>query len=160
MKNPVLYRRRLIPEECILLKNDRILLNEAGILVTGWQAIRPRKDLHHGFSCYYFREGYKVSKFYAADHRLLYYYCDIISHDFDEQKNTLVVTDLLADVIVYPDGFVKVVDIGETAQALEENLITVPQLKSALHSLNSLLERVYAGDMASLTAPIDRFDFP
>ena len=84
----------------------------------------------------------------------------IISHDFDEQKNTLVVTDLLADVIVYPDGFVKVVDIGEMAQALEENLITVPQLKSALHSLNSLLERVYAGDMASLTAPIDRFDFP
>ena len=146
MKDPVLYRRRLIPEECILLKNDRILLNEAGILVTGWQAIRPRKDLHHGF--------------YAADHRLLYYYCDIISHDFDEQKNTLVVTDLLADVIVYPDGFVKVVDIGEMAQALEENLITVPQLKSALHSLNSLLERVYAGDMASLTAPIDRCDFP
>ena len=67
---------------------------------------------------------------------------------------------LLADVIVYPDGFVKVVDIGEMAQALEENLITVPQLKSALHSLNSLLERVYAGDMPSLTAPIDRFDFP
>ena len=158
MKDPVLYRRRLIPEECILLKNDRILLNDAGILVTGWQAIRPRKDLHHGFSCYYFREGYKVSKFYAADHRLLYYYCDIITHDYNEKTNTLIVTDLLADVIIYPDGFVKVVDLAEISQALSANLITIPQLQSALLSLDALLNLIYAGKLGELTAPINRFD--
>lgn len=158
MKDPILYRRRLIPEECVLLKDDRILLHEDNILVTSWQALKPRKDLHHGFSCYFFEEGYKISKFYAADNTLLYYYCDIITHSYDEESNTLVVTDLLADVIIYPDGFVKVVDLGEISQALTEGLITIPQLQAALLSLDALLNRIYAGKLGELTAPINRFD--
>lgn len=126
MKDPILYRRRLIPEECVLLKDDRILLHADNILVTSWQALKPRKDLHHGYSCYFFKEGYKISKFYAADNTLLYYYCDIITHDYNEKTNTLIVTDLLADVIIYPDGFVKVVDLAEISQALSANLLTIP----------------------------------
>ena len=35
----------------------------------------------------------------------------------------------------------------------------VASVEAAMNG-NSLLERVYAGDMPSLTAPIDRFDFP
>ena len=158
MKDPILYRRRLIPEECVLLKDDRILLHADNILVTSWQALKPRKDLHHGYSCYFFKEGYKISKFYAADNTLLYYYCDIITHDYNEKTNPLIVTDLLADVIIYPDGFVKVVDLAEISQALSANLITIPQLQSALLSLDALLNRIYAGKLGELTAPINRFD--
>ena len=123
-----------------------------------WQALKPRKDLHHGYSCYFFKEGYKISKFYAADNTLLYYYCDIITHDYNEKTNTLIVTDLLADVIIYPDGFVKVVDLAEISQALSANLLTIPQLQSALLSLDALLNRIYAGKLGELTAPINRFD--
>ena len=158
MKDPILYRRRLIPEECVLLKDDRILLHEGNIQVTSWQTLKPRKDLHHGFSCYFFDEGYKISKFYAADNTLLYYYCDIITHSYDEKSNTLVVTDLLADVLIYPDGFVKVVDLGEISQALTEGLLTIPLLQAALLSLDALLNRIYAGKLGELTAPINRFD--
>ena len=57
MKDPILYRRRLIPEECVLLKDDRILLHADNILVTSWQALKPRKDLHHGYSCYFFTKS-------------------------------------------------------------------------------------------------------
>ena len=134
MKDPILYRRRLIPEECVLLKDDRILLHEGNILVTSWQTLKPRKDLHHGFSCY------------------------IITHSYDEKSNTLVVTDLLADVLIYPDGFVKVVDLGEISQALTEGLLTIPLLQAALLSLDALLNRIYAGKLGELTAPINRFD--
>lgn len=158
MKDPVLYRRRLIPEECTLLKGDTILLNEPGLLVTGWHALKPRKDLHHGFSCYYFEEGYKISRFYDHDNQLLYHYCDIITHNVDTETNSITVTDLLADVIIYPDGTIKVVDIGEIPDAIERGLLSSEDLIPALRSLDRLLEKLYCGNLHLLTEPLDLFD--
>ena len=74
MTEPILYRKRLIPEECILLKDDIILEYNDDIILTKWNALKPKKDLHHGYSCYFKKEGYKVSKFYQADNSLLYWY--------------------------------------------------------------------------------------
>lgn len=158
MKELSLYRRRLIPDECTLLKGDTIFLNESELLVTGWKALKPRKDLHHGFSCYYLKEGYKISRFYGHDNQLLYHYCDIITHRFDADTNSLIVTDLLADVIIYPDGFIKVVDVGEISDALEKGLLSSSDLIASLRSLDCLLTKLYAGELALLTEPINRFD--
>ena len=90
MSQTQLYRRRIIPEECILLKDDVILYRDSNMIVTKWAALKPRKDLHHGFSCYFLDEGFKISKFYAADNSLLYWYCDIISHTYDSEKDVYV----------------------------------------------------------------------
>lgn len=158
MKELILYRRRLIPEECILLKDDVILLSQDGLLVTGWKALKKRQDLHHGFSCYYLNEGYKISRFYAPDGRLLYHYCDIISPEYHEDSNSLIVTDLLADVVIYPDGFVKVIDLDELSLAFDRQILSSEQLKSALRSLNSLLTAIYDSRLMELTAPMERFD--
>ena len=156
MADPILYRKRLIPEECILLKDDRILARDDDKIITGWHTIKPRKDLHHGYSCYYLREGFKVSKFYREDGSMLYWYCDIVSYDHNPDTDTYIVTDLLADVIVYPDGFVKVVDIDELVTALNEKLITEETLKTSLINLNSLLSIVYAGEFNRLLEPIEK----
>lgn len=150
MKNPILYRKRLIPNECILLKNDSIRFCDENVIITEWKALKPRKDLHHGYSCYFLKEGYKVSKFYREDDSLLYWYCDIVDYNYVEKDNTLIVTDLLVDVIQYPDGFIKVVDIDEIVTALNENLIDVSVTKTALLRLNNLLEIMYCGDFAKL----------
>lgn len=158
MNYPLLYRKRIIPNECILLKDDEILCWDEDHIVTRWNALRPKKDLHHGYSCYFLKEGYKVSKFYRADNSLLYYYCDIITHEFVPAENKLIVTDLLADVIVYPDGFVKVVDLDEMVPALESDNISMPQLKSALTSCSRLLETIYDGDLHKLTKYIEEFE--
>ena len=158
MNYPLLYRKRIIPNECILLKDDEILCWDEDHIVTRWNALRPKKDLHHGYSCYFLKEGYKVSKFYRADNSLLYYYCDIITHEFVPAENKLIVTDLLADVIVYPDGFVKVVDLDEMVPALESDNISMPQLKSALTSCSRLLETIYDGDLHNLTKYIEEFE--
>ena len=155
MADPILYRKRLIPEECILLKDDRILARDDDKIITGWHTIKPRKDLHHGYSCYYLREGFKVSKFYREDGSLLYWYCDIVSYDHNPDTDTYIVTDLLADVIIYPDGFVKVVDIDELVTALNEKLITEETLKTSLINLNSLLSIVYDGEFNRLQEPIE-----
>ena len=157
MADPILYRKRLIPEECILLKNDRLLHRDDRILVTAWNTIKPRKDIHHGCSCYYLQEGFKVSRFYREDDSLLYWYCDIVDYDYDEAADTYVVTDLLADVIVYPDGFVKVVDIDELATAKEAGLLSDDMLKKALLTLNHLLQIIYDGGFESLQKPLETY---
>ena len=150
MANPILYRRRIIPEECVLLKDDIILSCDEDHIVTSWHALHPKKDLHHGSSCYFLKEGFKVSKFCRENGDLLYWYCDIVDFDFHSSDNSLIVTDLLADVIVYPDGFVKVVDLDELVTALDTRSIGLDTLKSSLLRLDRLLTIIYSGNFDSL----------
>lgn len=151
MTNPILYRRRIIPDECVLLKDDIILSCDEDHIVTKWNALRPKKDLHHGASCYFLKEGFKVSKFCREDDSLLYFYCDIVDYNYDSAQNNLIVTDLLADVIIYPDGFVKVVDLDELVTALEARSISLDTLKASLNKLDKLLNIIYSGKFEHLT---------
>lgn len=155
MTNPILYRRRIIPEECILLKDDVIVSCDEEHIITNWQALHPKKDLHHGSSCYFLKEGIKVSKFCLKDDSLLYWYCDIVDFDYNPVENTLIVTDLLADVIIYPDGFVKVVDLDELVTALESRSISLDTLKSSIKKLDYLLKIIYSGNFDKLKAYIE-----
>ena len=152
---PLLYRKRLIPLECVPLKDDVILKWDENIILTRWNALKPKKDLHHGYSCYFLKEGYKVSKFYTADNSLLYWYCDIVDFERSTEEDALIVTDLLADVIIYPDGFVKVVDIDEMVTCLDEELISLEQLKNSLTQLDKLLKIIYADKFDTLTIHIE-----
>ncbi len=158
MDKPILYRKRIIPEEIVLLDKDEILYSDEGRIVTRWNAIRPKKVLHHGCSCYFLKEGYKVSKFYREDGELMYWYCDIISYTYDPDKNSYVFTDLLADVIIYPDGKVEVVDVGEIADALTDGTLTVEEMIPALRSLDSLLAIIYSGEFRNIQEMINRIE--
>ena len=103
-------------------------------------------------------KGIKVSKFYKADGSLICWYCDIVTHSYDKATDTYVFTDLLADVLVYPDGRVKVVDLDELSEANETGLLSLDDLHKALHITNALLTEVYAGRFSALTACIDAYD--
>ena len=157
MADPILYRRRLIPEECVLLKDDKMLHRDSRIIVTSWNTLKPRKDIHYGCSCYYLEDGFKVSRFYKEDGSLLYWYCDIVDYDYDEKTDTYIITDLLADVIIYPDGFVKVVDIDELATARDAGLLNDEMLKKSLLTLNHLLQIVYDGGFNDLQRPLETY---
>lgn len=152
-----LYRKRLIPSECILLKDDKILRCDEDLIVTSWNTIRPKKELHHGYSCFYLNKGWKISRFLREDGSLMYIYCDIVAFDADDKNDTLTVIDLLADVIIYPDGFVKVVDLDELAQAVSEGLITSEELNTCLINLNSLLTKIYEDKLDELISPLDPY---
>lgn len=157
MNYPELYRERIIPRECIHLKDDTILFYDDSILITEWHALKPKRDLHHGYSCYFLKKGYKVSKFLGEDNSLLYWYCDIIDSTYLESENKLIVTDLLADVIIYPDGFVKVVDIHEIPQALSEGGLSMDRLQKALVSLGELLNIIYNEKFDTLSCHIEHY---
>lgn len=157
MAFPTLYRKRIIPAETVLLKDDIILEQCDDHITTKWNTLKPRSDFHHGYSIYYLNEGFKVSKFCKEDGSLKYWYCDIVDYEYDPNKNELLVTDLLADVIIYPDGGVRVVDINELVDALNDNLISLEQLKSSLLKLDKLLSIIYSGQFDKLKKyiPVD-----
>ena len=139
MNNLQIYRKRLIPAECILLKDDIVLESDSDVVITEWKTLNPKTTFDHGCSCYFLKEGIKVSKFYRPDNTLLYWYCDIVDYDYQPDKNILTVTDLLADVIVYPDGRVKVMDLDELAEALEKGIISTDLMSACLRRLHELL---------------------
>ena len=106
----------------------------------------------------FLEHGIKVSKFYYEDGRLLYWYIDIITHSWNEDKSSLTVIDLLADVLIYPDGFVKVVDLDELADAEEAGIITKDQLLKSLRTLDKLLGMIYSGDFKRIRDYVESFE--
>ena len=158
MENITLYRRRLIPDEIVHLKDDVVLYHDDTVIITKWKTIKPRKDMDHGFSAYLLKEGIKVSKFYRADNSLLYWYCDIVDYEYDSEKNSYTSTDLLTDVVLYPDGKIKVLDLDELAEASVKDMITKDQLHSALVRTDMLLTTMYSGEFNRYMDLINKYD--
>ena len=156
MDHPILYRKRFIPDECLELKDDIILECNDKLIITKWNTIHARCDLARGYSCYYIDRGYKISKFLRSDGSLLCWYCDIITCEYDSEKNSLLVIDLLADVKIYLDGRQRIVDLDELSEAFEKRLIDEALLKKSLLSLNKLLNDLYEGGIQQLAEPIEK----
>ena len=80
------------------------------------------------------------------------------SDDDDYQKgpeeNSILTLDLLADVVIYPDGKIRILDLDELAEAFEKGLINEALLKTALHSLGNLMDAIYENSISALEAPI------
>ena len=155
MEELKIFRKRFIPDECILLKGDLIMHKDDEHIITKWETINPKSEFSHGASCYFLKEGFKVSKFYRSDGSLLCWYCDIAAFEFSQDQCTFTMTDLLADVVVYPDGKYKVVDLDELAQAHESGMITDSQLHAALYQLNNLMPYVHNDRFCQLQAIIE-----
>lgn len=154
MENIKLYRRRYIPDEIVHLKDDKIISADDEKIITKWEVLKKRTDFSHGASCYFLKKGIKVSKFIDENENILYWYCDIINYEYNEAENSYVFNDLLIDVIIYPDGFVKVVDMEEIADALEKGLIDEEIVKSSLRKTNALLTDIYNGKLNEYTNAI------
>lgn len=148
-----LYRKRLIPDEIVKLQ-DTVLRQDDEIIITKWEVIRPRPDFDHGCSCYFLKEGYKVSRFLRSDGSLKCWYCDIITYERTGEGGYIFI-DLLADVIIEADGRVRVVDLDELADASQSGLITPEQLNMALRQLNALLEKIYSGELDKCQAMLE-----
>jgi len=158
MENITLYRKRLIPDEVVHLKDDVVLYHNDTVIITKWKTIKPRKDMDHGFSAYFLKEGIKVSKFYRADNSLLYWYCDIVDYQYNASANSYTSTDLLTDVVLYPDGQIRVLDLDELAEASTKDMITKEQLQSALVRTDMLLTAMYSGEFKRYMDLIDKYD--
>ena len=153
MEMPKLYRNRLIPKESILLDHDTILYQNDTLLITKWKTLKPKAAFSGGYSCYFLKEGYKISRFYNSQGQFLYWYCDIIDTIYHEPENTFIFTDLLADIIIFPEGDIRILDLDELADAHRQGLLSTSLLHQALYRLNSLLTIIYSSRLEELTCP-------
>ena len=63
----------------------------------------------------------------------------------------------MIDVIIYPNGEVKVVDLDEAADAVEQGLMSKELLVQALRITNNLLNYIYQGKLEELTHCIMKY---
>lgn len=156
-----LYRKRHIPEECVLLKNDRILHLDASSLVTAWNVLKPRSDFASGISLFNFEKHWKITRVAKADGSLYHWYCDIMKVHFSEDKETNTTTclmeDLLIDIVIEADGSVHVLDLDEAADAFERGLISGADLTLALNAADTLLRIIRNGEFAEYQKIIEEY---
>lgn len=154
---PKLFRKRLIPNECVELKDDEILSLDDHLIVTKWKTLKPRTDFHHGYSCYFLDDGIKVSKFLKEDGSLYYWYCDIITCEKNEVYNTLTFIDLLADVTVDANDHMNVLDIDELCEAKEKNMISDEQFFISVKQLGELITTIQRGGFNKYTDVLESY---
>ena len=159
-QNIHLYRRRFIPDEILSLHKDEILYVDEDIILTRWDTLKPRADFSHGISAYFLKKNCKVTKVLRANEELVYWYCDIMQMIEQPQTNAnervLIMEDLLIDVLVYPDGSVRVLDLDEAADAAEQGLITQEMLCRSMRAANRLLQDIYTGKFKEYQQEIER----
>lgn len=155
IENLHLFRRRFIPNELTPLSDDKVLKLEENLIITSWKTLNPRTDFASGMSAYFIDKGWKVSKFLDCEGNIKYWYCDIIDCILDEASNSFTYEDLLFDVVVYPNGSIKVLDCDEAADAREKGYITEEQLLRGLRSMNELLTTIYHGRFDRLQAVLN-----
>jgi len=152
-----LYRKRLIPDECICLNDDDIIVQNNTQIITVWKTLHPKNEFAKGISYYVIDKGWKISKFYSSQNELVYIYCDIIDTIYDEQTDSYTFTDLLADVIVENNGDIKVIDLDELATALKTGIISSQMIVIALNRLDALLKTIYSGELQKYIDILDQY---
>lgn len=146
MKKPTVFRKRYIPSEIVDISGDELAFRSEDLLVTRWKPIKNRSDISGGMSYTFLKEGYKVSKFLGPEGEFKYWYCDIINVDYDEETDKYVLTDLLLDVKIMPDGSVLVLDVDEVAEAMEKGIISKEEACTSLRILAKILDMAYSGN--------------
>jgi len=155
---PQLYRKRYCPEETILLKDDEILFYSDKMIVTRWKTLKPRPDIARGISAYFMDEGFKIGKIYNAADQLVYWYCDIIETEWSLSRHALIFHDMLIDILVYPDGDVRILDLNELADCLEGQLVSPEFVSKALRRASTLLALIHAGHFSQYTDIINSYE--
>lgn len=146
-----MFRKRFIPNETIDISNDEVIHKSDNLIITKWLPIHPRNDIGSGTSYVYFKDGFKISKFYDKDGNFLYYYCDIIDYAYNKEEDTYTFIDLLVDIKYYGNGKIEFLDFDELQQAYNEGLIDSKRLLKAINTVNKLAQKIFDGSFEELT---------
>ncbi len=155
---PEIFRKRYIPAETVHLADDKILELKEKRVVTKWNALKPRKDISHGISAYIIDKGYKVSKIFDHNNKLVYWYCDIIRTIKYPDQSKIIFEDLLLDVLIHNDGRSEILDLGELLNANANGVIPQALFFEALNKLNTLLDDIYSGEIKQTLDLIESFE--
>ena len=157
MKKLTVIRKRLIPFEEVDISGDEQLYFDENALITRWFPIRPRKDVGWGISYTHISKGYKVSAFYDRSGVFKYWYWDIIDTVFDRELYTLVVRDLLVDVVADAQFHIQILDKNEVDEALALGLITDQEVAYIETVTKKILEQISLHSFPLLEAAAGKY---
>ena len=69
-----------------------------------------------------------------------------------------VFTDLLIDILIYPDGHVEVSDLDEFSDMIEQEILSQALSIEALRRTDHLLNLIYSGNFPKLTKYIENVE--
>ncbi len=153
-KNFDLYRKRLVPNEDILLKDDNILFRDDKIIVTKWNVLNKRADFDGGYSILDFKNNIKISKM-ISNGETKYYYVDIVEYELGE--SFCRTTDLLADVVIEGEKII-VLDLDEYEEAFRKKLMDTEDILKSLKYLSTFLEKVYNDGISEYIAIFEKYE--
>ena len=131
-----------------------IVTADENVIVTKWNTLKPKTAFHHGCSCY-FQIWFKAQQILLGKMAPCCTGTVIFGFSYDSGTNSLTVTDLLADVVIYPDGEVQVADLDELADALERRLAEPALIAACLRRLHHLLTLLHRDKLEQLQSILD-----
>ncbi len=149
----VILRKRLIPDEEILLTDDEYLYSDEDMIITRWKAFTEHDDLSGGISIYYLKKNIKFSAIFSHG-EFNRYYIDTIEYTWNEDRTVLTALDLLADVVYFKDGNFRILDLDELAETLENGQISKELAAKSLKATHEIYYKIVAGEIEELAAPL------
>lgn len=140
------FKRKFFPPITFDISNDELHYHNDDIMVTSWIPENSDMGVAKAVSVFFLKEGFQISKKFDKKGNFLYWYCDIIAIEQNTQENSITFVDLIADVVVLPNGQVELIDLDEFADAIEKNIIEREYIAQAVRSMHNLLEYIYKQD--------------
>jgi uncharacterized protein len=131
-------KTKLHPQREVDLTGDTLLYQDQELQVTAWIAPEHHPNqVKYALTFTLFNQAIQIHSKHDAQGQRLYWYCDLL--EVSQVAETWLLTDLILDVVVYPDYSTRVLDLAEMGEALEENGITPLQAAQALKLAEKVL---------------------
>ena len=91
---------------------------------------------------HFLKKGSRLVSSLIRSGNFLYWYCDIIDYEYDDENDKYIFIDLLVDVKVSSDGKIEVLDLDELKEALDKGLIDNERFLDAINKLNRLIKTI------------------
>lgn len=149
MKINCLLKHKLVPQGTVDITNDKILFFDGNFLVTQWKPENSNMNISSAISLVSIKDGYQISKKFDSNNKFVYWYCDIVKTKWTKETSCLEITDLIIDLVVFPNYQVNCIDLDELTDAKEKGLISSMDFNWAKESSLKLLQKVIEGEFPS-----------
>lgn len=141
-----LLKHKLLPQCTEDITEDEILFFNNDYLVTQWKAKSSNMNIASALSVVSVEHGIQISKKYDKDKKFCYWYCDIVKTKWTPESSCFEITDLLVDVVVFPDNELRMIDLDEFTQSKNNGLLNTSDFQWAQQSVLKLINQALLGD--------------
>lgn len=146
MKIQKLLKHKLVPPSSEDISGDEVLYFDLDFLVTRWKPAKSNMNIGAAVSLLCVKSGVQISKKYNREGKFVYYYCDMVKTHWDPETETFEVTDLIADLIVFPDSELRLIDLEEFQEAYQSKVIDTEEFEFTKKCLLDITDKVICGN--------------